>query len=147
MDTARPASPAGRDRHPDAHPDISRPPARRSARPWLALTADVALVVGFVAAGRQEHGTVDGLPGLLVTASPFLVGLLAGSLLTRFPRTWAYLWPHGAIVWLTTLGLGLALRVWWGLGGAPLSFVLVAAGVLAVTLLGRRAASRVVGSR
>lgn len=147
MDTARPASPAGRDRHPDAHPDISGPSTRRSARPWLALTADVALVVGFVAVGRQEHSTADGLAGLLMTASPFLVGLLAGSLLTWFPRSWDRLWPHGVVVWLTTLGLGLFLRVWWGLGGAPLSFILVAASVLALVLLGRRAVSRALGSR
>lgn len=147
MDTARTTSPSSPDPRPDPRPRSGRPPARRSTRPWLAFGADLALVVGFVAVGRQEHSTADGLAGLLMTASPFLVGLLAGSLLTWFPRSWDRLWPHGVVVWLTTLGLGLFLRVWWGLGGAPLSFILVAASVLALVLLGRRAVSRALGSR
>lgn len=147
MDTARTTSPSSPDPHPDPRPRSGRPPARRSTRPWLAFGADLALVVGFVAVGRQEHSTADGLAGLLMTASPFLVGLLASSLLTWFPRSWDRLWPHGVVVWLTTLGLGLFLRVWWGLGGAPLSFILVAASVLALVLLGRRAVSRALGSR
>lgn len=147
MDTARTTDPSSPDPRPDPRPRSGRPPARRSTRPWLAFGADLALVVGFVAVGRQEHSTADGLAGLLMTASPFLVGLLAGSLLTWFPRSWDRLWPHGVVVWLTTLGLGLFLRVWWGLGGAPLSFILVAASVLALVLLGRRAVSRALGSR
>lgn len=126
------------------HPRPGHGTAPQGARPWVALAADLAFVVGFVAVGRQEHSTADGLTGLLVTASPFLVGLLVGSLLTRVTRTWDRLWPHGVIVWAVTLGLGLALRVWWGLGGAPLAFALIAAGALAVVLLGRRAVSSMI---
>ena len=111
--------------------------APRGALPALAV--DLLLTVLFVALGQGQHSTERGLLGLLVTAAPFLAGLLLMTGLTSGHRTWARVWPHGVIVWLGTVAVGMVLRVAFGLGGAPVSFVLVALGVLGVLLLGRRA--------
>lgn len=92
-----------------------------------------------MALGQGQHATERGPLGLLVTAAPFLAGLLLMTGLTVGHRTWARVWPHGVIVWLGTVAVGMVLRVAFGLGGAPVSFVLVALGVLGVLLLGRRA--------
>ncbi|MDO5635203.1 MAG: DUF3054 domain-containing protein [Micrococcus sp.] len=120
---------------------------RRAVSPWapsFALLADGLVVLGFVAIGQGEHNTADGAPGLLVTASPFLLGLVimtvaTGGLRTDAHTTWSRLWPHGVVVWLGTLVIGMVGRVVADLGGAPLAFILVAAGSLALGLLGRRA--------
>lgn len=130
---------------PDRTEDVARgdnTPRRRPALAALAVLLDLVLVVLFVALGRDQHATDDGPWGLLRTASPFLLALLVMTAVTAGQRTWARLWPHGVLVWLGTVALGMILRVWWGLGGAPLAFVLVATGVLGVFLLGRRLASR-----
>lgn len=119
----------------------SRVPVRPAAA-TVALVLDALLVLLFVALGRQEHATADGLAGLLLTASPFLVGWAVMSLVTSAHRSWARLWPQGVVVWAGTVALGMLLRVWWGLGHAPASFVLVAAIVLGVFLLGRRLGAR-----
>lgn len=111
--------------------------APRGALPALAV--DLLLTVLFVALGQGQHATERGPLGLLVTAAPFLAGLLLMTGLTSGHRTWARVWPHGVIVWLGTVAVGMVLRVAFGLGGAPVSFVLVALGVLGVLLLGRRA--------
>ena len=109
----------------------------------VALLVDAVLVTVFVAIGQREHTTQNGLLGLLLTAAPFLIGLLAASVAlcrTRAQR-WVQVWPAGVGVWLGTLVVGMVLRVVLDQGGAPLPFVLVAAGTLAVFLLGRRALS------
>lgn len=113
------------------------PPSPLWAAPALAV--DAVLVVVFVALGQDQHTTDRGLGGLLATALPFLLGLVAATVLTAGHRTWHRVWPHGVAVWLGTVAVGMALRVLWDQGGAPLSFVLVALGVLGVFLLGRRA--------
>ena len=119
----------------------SHAPASSPLHAVLALLIDVVLVVVFVALGQDQHTTADGLGGLLVTGLPFLIGLVAASALTAAHRTWHRVWPHGVVVWLATVAVGMVLRVVWGQGGAPLSFVLVSLGVLGVFLLGRRGLS------
>ncbi|PNL18034.1 DUF3054 domain-containing protein [Micrococcus sp. FDAARGOS_333] len=120
------------------------PHAQRALPGWtipVVLLIDIVLVTVFVAIGQREHTTQNGFLGLLVTASPFLIGLLASSFgfcWTRAHR-WLQVWPAGIGVWLGTLTLGMLLRVAFDQGGAPLPFVLVAAGSLALFLLGRRA--------
>lgn len=119
-------------------------PGPRSLPGWtvpVMLLVDAVLVTVFVAIGQREHTTQNGLAGLLVTASPFLIGLLVSSVAFCRARAhrWLQVWPAGIGVWLGTLTLGMVLRVALDLGGAPLPFVLVAAGTLALFLLGRRA--------
>ncbi|MUN62696.1 DUF3054 family protein [Kocuria sediminis] len=116
--------------------------ARRSGRTghgrsWPAvLVLDVLLVLLFAGVGRSTHA-LDPV-GLLETAWPFLAGLLLGWVLWRLPRQPVGLWPRGVALWLTTVSVGMGLRVLVGEGTAP-SFVLVTLGVLAVLLLGHRA--------
>ncbi|XNZ01171.1 DUF3054 domain-containing protein [Micrococcus luteus] len=123
--------------------DEPRPrPLPRWTVPVLLLV-DAVLVTVFVAIGQREHTTQNGMAALLVTASPFLIGLLVSSFAfcRAHAHLWTQVWPAGIGVWLGTLTLGMVLRVTLDLGGAPLPFVLVAAGTLGLFLLGRRALS------
>lgn len=120
--------------------------ATRTPPRWIipaVLAVDIVLVIVFVAIGQREHTTQNGLLGLLTTASPFLIGLLVSSFAFCQARAerWLQVWPAGLGVWVGTLVIGMVLRVALGQGGAPAPFVAVAAGSLAVTLIGRRALS------
>ncbi|MEV6277224.1 DUF3054 domain-containing protein [Nocardia sp. NPDC051832] len=115
----------------------------------VPLVVDLLLVILFCVIGRRSHDEAV-LTGLLKTLWPFAIGLAIGWAVAyttaarildgaRFDGT--ALWPTGILVWLGTLGGGMLLRVVSGQGTA-LSFVLVAATVLALFLLGWRAAVR-----
>lgn len=107
--------------------------------PWPArLALDVVLVVVFAALGRASHAEENPLLGAAGTASPFLGGTLVGWGLVRWrSRRWPIGLGPGILVWASTLVIGMILRVFSGAGTAP-SFVLVAATVLALLLLGSR---------
>ncbi|GGK53067.1 hypothetical protein GCM10011591_26040 [Nocardia camponoti] len=80
------------------------------------------------------------LTGLLKTVWPFAIGLIVGWVLVVavakvVPTA---LVPGGVIIWASTLVGGMLLRVVSGQGTA-VSFIIVAATVLAVFLLGWRA--------
>jgi hypothetical protein len=113
--------------------------------PALAIVADVVAVVVFAAIGRMSHAEPDDLLGLLATAAPFLVGVVA---MWTTPTVRAH--PVGAqaalTVWAGTVVIGLLLRAGftWSL---PLSFVAVTAVSLAVLMLGWRALSAAVSVR
>ncbi|RBO91455.1 DUF3054 family protein [Nocardia puris] len=116
----------------------------RVKRLW-PLAVDVVLVILFCAIGRRSHDEAV-LAGLAKTAWPFLIGLGIGwgaaYALTsrngdRFDGT--TLWPTGILVWACTLVGGMLLRAVSGQGTAA-SFLLVAGTVLALFLLGWRAA-------
>lgn len=114
-------------------------PGRRTARsvPWIAaLAVDVVLVLLFAGLGRSTH-SLDAA-GLLLTAWPFLTGVLLGWVVWRVHRDPFVVWPRGVALWLTTVAVGMGLRLLVGEGTAP-SFVLVTLAVLAVFLLGPRA--------
>ncbi|GAA5102965.1 DUF3054 domain-containing protein [Nocardia iowensis] len=117
----------------------------------VPLLVDALLVILFCAIGRRSHEEAV-LAGLLRTLWPFAIGLAIGWIVAvaaasrvfgdagrdaRFDGT--ALWPTGILVWLGTLCGGMLLRVISGQGTA-FSFVLVAACVLALFLLGWRAA-------
>lgn len=105
--------------------------------PWaVALGVDVLVVLLFAGLGRNTHA-LDAA-GLLVTAWPFLAGLLLGWLVWRVRRAPFSVWPRGAALWVTTVAVGMGLRLVVGEGTAP-SFVLVTLGVLGAFLLGPRA--------
>lgn len=112
-------------------------PGRRPAVWWpAALVVDVLLVLLFAALGREAHSL--GAAGVLETAWPFLGGLLVGWGAWRLHRAPFSAWPRGVALWLTTVAVGMGLRLLTGEGAAP-SFVLVALVVLGAFLLGHRA--------
>jgi hypothetical protein len=116
----------------------------------VPLVIDAVLVIVFCVIGRRSHHEAV-FPGLLRTLWPFGAGLLLGwavavwlradgefaAAIRRFDGRG--LWPTGVVVWLCTLAGGMVLRVISGQGTEP-SFVVVAATVLALFLLGWRAA-------
>ncbi|HMT90106.1 MAG TPA: DUF3054 domain-containing protein [Dermatophilaceae bacterium] len=105
--------------------------------PW-ALLLDLVLVIVFAAIGRASHAEQNAVLGALSTAAPFLVGTLAGWALVRArSRSWPLTVGTGIPVWLSTLGLGMLLRVLFG-GSTAVSFILVAGAALAILLLGWR---------
>ncbi|MHA7986830.1 DUF3054 domain-containing protein [Rathayibacter sp. CAU 1779] len=103
----------------------------------IAAVLDLVLVLVFVLIGRGSHGE-NVIGGALVTFWPFAVGAIVGWLAALAWRRPFALWPTGVIVWLATLVVGMLLRVVSGQGIA-VSFVIVAAIVLAVFLIGWRA--------
>ncbi|WP_298592077.1 DUF3054 domain-containing protein [uncultured Kocuria sp.] len=114
-------------------------PEQRTAGsgPWAAaLTVDVLLVLLFAGLGRKTHA-LDAA-GILSTAWPFLAGLLLGWLVWRVHRNPFAVWPRGVALWVTTVAVGMGLRLTVGEGTAP-SFVLVTLAVLGAFLLGPRA--------
>ncbi|UGT52435.1 DUF3054 domain-containing protein [Nocardia asteroides] len=114
-------------------------------RRFAPLLVDALLVIVFCAIGRRSHDEAV-LAGLLKTVWPFGIGLLVGWAIAvyaargaRFDAT--ALWPSGIVIWACTLVGGMLLRAVSGQGVA-VSFVIVAASVLALFLLGWRAAIR-----
>ena len=112
-------------------------------RALLGMLADTCLVLAFVIIGRASHHASGGLAGLASTAWPFLAGVAAGELLARSWRRPAAIVPTGVIVWLSTVIVGMTLRVVAGQGTA-VAFIAVALAFLGLFLLGwRLAATRI----
>ncbi|WP_433757692.1 DUF3054 domain-containing protein [Nocardia sp. CA-135398] len=121
-------------------------------RKLVPLVVDALLVILFCAIGRRSHDEAV-LTGLLKTVWPFAIGLAVGWVVAvavasrgrvqvaRLDGT--TLWPTGVLVWLGTLCGGMLVRVISGQGTA-FSFIIVAACVLALFLLGWRAAFRAI---
>ncbi len=99
---------------------------------------DVIAIVIFAIVGRSSHAEGTDLLGVFHTAWPFLVGALIGLLAGRVWRAPGTL-NSGVFVWLGALVAGMLLRYASG-GGIQLSFVIVAGIVLALFLIGWRAA-------
>ena len=108
-------------------------------RPLVAFLLDVLLVIVFAAAGRASHDEANPVVGALLTAWPFLVGAVIGWVVVRLLRkSWPLEVGPGITVWFSTVLIGMGLRQATGLGTAA-TFVLVAAVVLALFLIGWRA--------
>jgi hypothetical protein len=108
-------------------------------RPPVALAVDVLLVVVFAGVGRASHDEANPVVGALATAWPFLVGTAVGWAIVRVLRkSWPLEVGPGITVWFATVLIGMVLRQSTGQGTA-VSFVLVAALVLAILLVGWRA--------
>jgi hypothetical protein len=102
------------------------------------LSADVIGVLVFCAVGRRSHDEGLSVTGVATTAWPFLSGTVVGWLVSRGWRRPTAVVPTGVIVWLCTVAVGMGLRKASSAGVAA-SFVVVAASVTAVLLLGWRA--------
>jgi hypothetical protein len=105
-----------------------------------AFATDVVCVVVFCTIGRRSHAEGLTASGIAETAWPFLVGTVAGWLLSRAWQRPTALVPTGVTVWLATIVAGMLLRKLTSAGVAP-SFVVVASLSTAVLLLGWRAAA------
>jgi hypothetical protein len=108
-----------------------------------AFALDAVLVVTFAALGRRSHAEALDLAGVWQTAWPFLAGLVLGWLLALAWRRPVVPWPTGAVIWAATLAGGMVLRAASG-QGVQLAFVLVAAAVLALFLVGWRGVAALV---
>lgn len=127
-------------------PAASVRPLRPARRAVVALLIDAALVIVFAAIGRASHE--EGvLAGLWLTSWPFLAALAvswAVCLAWRAPLSPV---RTGVPVWVVTVAGGMLLRAVSG-QGVQLAFVIVAASVLLVMLVGwRLLASAVRGIR
>jgi hypothetical protein len=103
---------------------------------WLGM--DVLGVLVFCAVGRRSHDEGLSITGVATTAWPFLTGTVIGWLASRAWQRPTAVAPTGVIVWLCTVVVGMVLRKVSSAGVAA-SFVVVAAAVTAVALLGWRA--------
>jgi hypothetical protein len=111
----------------------------RSAR--VAVVLDVACVLIFVIIGRASHARGESLAGLASTCWPFLSGLGVGWLVSRAWRRPLAIRPAGLVVWLSTVAIGMILRVISGQGTAA-AFIAVALAFLALFFLGWRLLAR-----
>ena len=118
---------------------------RARAAAGAALAADIAAVLVFTALGRRNHHDGVTLAGMAETSWPFLVGAVAGWLVSRGWRRPTAI-RTGTTVWLCTVAFGMLLRRVTSAGTA-LSFVLVATVVTGSLILGWRAALALVRAR
>lgn len=104
----------------------------------LPAAIDLILVLVFVGLGRGFHEEGVSFGSMVITAWPFVAGLAVGWLVTR---AWRNPWPvvrPGVGIWIVTVAAAMMLRFVAGFGTA-VSFIIVAAVVLGVLLLGWRA--------
>lgn len=122
-------------------------PARSSAPSTglrvAAFAADVVLVVVFAAIGRGSHDEAPFGPGLVTTAWPFVVALVAGWIVTLAWRAPTAPLRTGVPVWAITVIGGMLLRWASDQGTAP-AFIIVATLTLALFLVGWRAVASLV---
>ena len=103
----------------------------------ISAIADVAVIVVFVAIGREEHNSGSNIVGLLETAAPFLIALAIGWLATR-----AWHNPtgvgRGLGIWLVTISAGMNLRHNVFDDGTATAFIIVASAFTLAGLVGWR---------
>ena len=111
------------------------------------LAIDAAAVLVFATAGRQSHDDGSGLSLILTIAAPFLIALVAASVVVAVTRRDPLALTSGIGIWLATVVVGLVLRrVAWDRGTA-LSFVIVTTLVLGALVVGWRALWNATGRR
>ena len=114
----------------------------------LALSAlvDIAVIIVFVAIGREEHNSGSSVVGLLETAAPLLIALAIGWLATR-----AWQNPtgvgRGLGIWLVTILAGMNLRHYVFDDGTATAFIIVASAFTLAGLVGWRAITQRIWSK
>jgi len=98
---------------------------------------DAIAVLVFVVIGRAVHTGGVTASGLASTIWPFAAGVVCGWIVTAWLRRSSSALVGGILVWIATVGIGMALRVASG-QGTDLAFILVALGFLGATMLGWR---------
>lgn len=111
----------------------------------LALVLDAALVLVFVALGRQEHDDASEARNVLAIAAPFWIGLAAG---WAAARVWRAPWAirTGLVIWPVVIVVGMLARRFLFDDGTAVAFVIVATLFLGACLVGWRALARLGGS-
>ncbi|MCU1527935.1 MAG: hypothetical protein JWP75_1698 [Frondihabitans sp.] len=105
--------------------------------PWWSFVVDFLLVMAFVLIGRSSHDEGETALGIATTAWPFVSGLIIGWLSIVGVR-WNFVeLKSGAVIWVATVFVGMLLRK-SSEQGIAVSFVIVAAIVLGVFLVGWR---------
>ena len=107
--------------------------------PLGMVALDAVLVVVFSTFGRGAHSEGLGAAQVWGTAWPFLVGLAVGWLILLVTRRAPGSVGSGVLVWVATVVVGMVIR---GIGDGRVphwSFIIVAATVTAVFLIGWRA--------
>jgi len=110
-----------------------------------SLALDVVLVVLFAAIGRASHDEAA-FAGLATTAGPFLLALIVGWLGVLAWRAPLAVRRTGIPLWIVTVAGGMLLRVLTG-QGVQVAFVIVAASVLLLMLVGWRAVAALIARR
>jgi hypothetical protein len=105
----------------------------------LGFAADVVAVLVFVAIGRSVHTGGVTVVGMASTAWPFLVGLTLSSSVVCARRWRVASLVVGVTQVVTTVAIGMGLRVVAGQGTAA-AFVFVALAFLGLMMLGWRLA-------
>ena len=112
----------------------------RGDHAWpIAVVGDAVAIVVFAVIGRANHHESTGPSGVWHTVWPFLLGAALGLAATAYARVSPTAIRTGVRVWVWTLVIGMVVRAATG-GGTAVAFVVVAAIVLGVFLVGWRAA-------
>lgn len=106
-----------------------------------SLVADVVGIIVFVTIGRRNHDEGVAPAGVIETAAPFVIAALAGWLIARGWKSPVAI-GTGAIIWVTTVALGMVLRKFVFDDGTATAFVIVATVFTGAVLNGWRLAVR-----
>jgi hypothetical protein len=106
-----------------------------------SLVADVVGIIVFVTIGRRNHDEGVDPAGVIETAAPFVIAALVGWLLARAWKSPIAV-GTGAIIWVTTVALGMVLRKFVFDDGTATAFVIVATVFTGAVLNGWRLAVR-----
>lgn len=106
-----------------------------------SLVADVVGIIVFVTIGRRNHDEGVAPAGVIETAAPFVIAALVGWLIARGWKSPVAV-GTGAIIWVTTVALGMLLRKLVFDDGTATAFVIVATVFTGVVLNGWRLAVR-----
>ena len=104
----------------------------------FSATADIAVIILFVAIGREEHDSGSSVAGVLETAAPFLIALAIGWLATRAWQNPTGI-GRGLGIWLVTILAGMNLRHYVFDDGTATAFIVVASAFTLAGLVGWRA--------
>ena len=114
--------------------------------PIIAGLVDALAIILFVAIGRRNHDEGVAAAGVIDTAAPFLIALVAGWIASRAWRE-PLSARTGVIVWVATVAIGMVLRKVAFDDGTATAFVIVATVFNAATLNGWRLAARTRAAR
>lgn len=106
-----------------------------------SLVADVVGIIVFVTIGRRNHDEGVAPAGVIETAAPFVIATLVGWLIARGWKSPVAV-GTGAIIWVTTVALGMVLRKLVFDDGTATAFVIVATVFTGAVLNGWRLAVR-----